>query len=409
MLMLFGRAMNIRNMMMLFGRDGNIRNITMPSWLPPSLLVAAMAMFSIGSAVVLDDPHAGSSDNISTLRAATGGAGAGEGIDSSPVALQQFGSGESNVHIVEDGDDLWTLASDYGTSVEAIVRTNRFTYAKRLRPGQQLNIPTSAADGCDLMNLCQPAVDWFPQTAGQMDWPPLTKTTHTVQAGENLWVIARQYNVDVPTLFGANEQLDGDYIHPGDQLVVPSQKGVLVTVKQEKSLSQIADRYRVPLATVSRANRLEPGARLEPGQEIFVPGGRPLDRGTFIWPLVNYGRISSGFGYRTHPIYRRRMWHSGIDLTAAYGTSIRAARSGRVISCGWNGGYGRAVVIRHDNGFQTVYGHSSKIYVKRNQYVKKGQRIAAVGNSGISTGPHLHFEVRKSGRAVNPLRYLPYW
>jgi LysM repeat protein len=242
-----------------------------------------------------------------------------------------------------------------------------------------------------------------------MDWPPLTKTLHTVQSGENLWVIAREHGVDVPTLYGANEQLDGGYIHPGDQLVVPSQKGVLVSVKKERSLSEIADRYRVPLATVARANHLEHDTPLEPGQEIFVPGGRPLDRGTFIWPLVNFGRISSGFGYRTHPIYRRRLWHSGIDLTAGYGTPIRAARSGRVTSCGWNGGLGKTVVIRHDNGFQTVYGHCAKIHVKRNQYIKKGQTIASVGNTGISTGPHLHFEVRKGGRAVNPLRYLPYW
>jgi len=378
-------------------------------WLPPALLLFALAMFSIGSAVVVDAPRVSRSGSISTFRAAAGGSGAGDEINSVPAIFQRLDSEESNVHIVEDGDDLWTLASDYGTSVEAIVRANRFTYARRLRPGQQLNIPASAAEGCDLMRLCQPQVDWFPQAAGQMDWPPLTKTIHTVQSGENLWVIARKHGVDVATLFGANEQLDGDYIHPGDQLVVPSQKGVLVTVKKEKSLSQIADRYRVPLATVSRANRLDPGAMLAPGQEIFVPGGRPLDRGTFIWPLVNYGRISSGFGYRTHPMYRRRLWHSGIDLTAGYGTPIRAARSGRVISCGWNGGYGKAVVLRHDNGFQTIYGHCSKTYVKRNQYVKKGQTIATVGSTGISTGPHLHFEVRKGGRAVNPLRYLPYW
>ena len=377
--------------------------------LPSSLLLVAMAMFSIGSAVVVDGPHGSRSIGIPTFRTATGGAGAGSEISSAPQLLQRLDGEESNVHIVEDGDDLWTLASDYGTSVEAIVRANRFTYARRLRPGQQLNIPASAADGCELMHLCQPQVDWFPQAAGQMDWPPLTKAIHTVQSGENLWIIAKKHGVDVPTLFGANDQLDGDYIHPGDQLVVPSQKGVLVTVKKEKSLSQIADQYRVPLATVSRANRLDPGTRLESGQEIFVPGGRPLDRGTFIWPLVRYGRISSGFGYRTHPIYRRRMWHSGIDLTAGYGTPIRAARSGRVVSCSWNGGYGNAVVIKHQNGFQTLYGHCSKIYVKKNQYIKKGQTIAAVGSTGISTGPHLHFEVRKGGRAVNPLRYLPYW
>jgi murein DD-endopeptidase MepM/ murein hydrolase activator NlpD len=380
-----------------------------PRWLPTYLLLVCLALFSIGSAVVVDHPHVDEVGAISTMRAAAGGSGEAEELGPVSFTALRYDSEETNVHIVEDGDDLWTLASDYGTSVEAIVRTNRFTYARRLRPGQQLSIPASGTEGYDPMNLCQPHMDWFPRSAEQMDWPPLTKTTHTVKPGENLWAIARQYGVDVPTLFGANEQLDGGYIFPGDRLVVPSQKGVLVTVKKEKSLSEIADRYRVPLATVARANHLEHNAPLQPEQEIFVPGGRPLDRGTFIWPLVNFGRISSGFGYRTHPVYRRRMWHSGIDLTAGYGTPIRAARSGRVTGCGWNGGLGNTVVIRHDNGFQTVYGHCSKIRVKRNQYVKKGQVIASVGSTGLATGPHLHFEVRKGGRAVNPLRYLPYW
>ncbi len=389
-----------------FHKGGPFR---LPKWLPTYLLLICLALFSIGSAVVVDVPRVSKVGAISTMRAGAGGANAGGELNFVPLAMQRHDPEEGNVHIVEDGDDLWTLASDYGTSVEAIVRMNRFTYARRLKPGQQLSIPAHSAEGSDLMNLCQPHIDWFPGFAEQMDWPPLTKTTHTVQPGENLWIIARQHGVDVPTLFGANEQLDGGYIHPGDQLVVPSQKGVLVTVKKEKSLSEIADRYRVPLATVARANHLEHNARLEANQEIFVPGGRPLDRGTFIWPLVNFGRISSGFGYRTHPIYHRRLWHSGIDLTAGYGTPIRAARSGRVISSGWNGGLGKTVVIRHDNGFQTVYGHCSKVHVKRNQYVKKGQTIASVGSTGLATGPHLHFEVRKGERAVNPMRYLPYW
>jgi murein DD-endopeptidase MepM/ murein hydrolase activator NlpD len=387
-----------------FTRKEEIREL-----LPPSLFIICIGLFSIGSVALVGGPRAGNSGALSSLRSAAGVEEGGWGAEVQALAPDISGQEGTSLHIVEDGDDLWTLASDYGTSVEEIVRANHFSYVRRLQAGQQLLIPAASAAGGDLLSVCSPRIQLTVPRAAQMDWPPLTKTRHTVGAGESLWSIAQHYGVDVPTLFGANEQLDGGYIHPGDQIVVPSQKGVLVTVKKEKTLSEIADRYRVPLATVARANRLAYDAPLVGGQEVFVPGGRPLDRGTFIWPLINFGRISSGFGYRTHPIYRRRLWHSGIDLTASYGTPIRAARSGRVTSSGWNGGLGKTVVLRHDGGFQTIYGHCSKLRVNRGQYVKKGQVIAMVGSTGTATGPHLHFEVRKSGRAVNPLRYLPYW
>lgn len=376
---------------------------------PWFLLMSCLGLFSVGSARMVGSPQ---SVGVRTLLfwGPTSEQTEDLNLESSILfdeAETRWGGG--NIHIVEDGDDLWTLASDYSTHVEEIVIANSLSYARQLRPGQQLIIPAPDGRGSHLMDLCIPRIDLRRRAEQKMDWPPLSKTVHTVQNGENLWDIARHYNIDVPTLFGANESLDGGYIFPGDEIVVPSQKGILVTVKAEKSLGEIADRYRVPLATVARANHLGHDTRLVPGQEVFVPGGRPLERGTFIWPLVNFGRVSSGFGYRYHPILRRRQWHSGIDLTASYGAPVKAARSGRVVSCGWSGGLGNTVVLAHDMKFQTLYGHCSKLYVKRNQYVKKGQVIASVGKTGRATGPHLHFEVHKSGRPVNPLRYLPYW
>jgi murein DD-endopeptidase MepM/ murein hydrolase activator NlpD len=377
---------------------------------PACTLMMCLGLFSLGSAVLVGS-SGGSGSGTGRFWQSVGGWEEGEVQNSNAFfdPMEAWGGREASMHVVEDGDDLWTLASDYGVNVEEIVRANNFSYARQLQSGQQLRIPPSARERYDLLDLCLPRIELYTQASAQMDWPPLTKTVHVVQAGENLWDIARHYEVDVPTLFGANESLDGGYIYPGDHIVVPSQKGVLVTVKEEKSLGEIADRYRVPLATVARANHLSHDVRLIPGQEVFVPGGRPLDRGTFIWPLVSYGRISSGFGYRFHPILRRRLWHSGLDLTAGYGTPIRAARAGRVVSAGWNGTLGKTVVLRHDMGFQTVYGHCSQILAKHGQYVKKGKVIASVGKTGRATGPHLHFEVRKNGRTVNPLRYLPFW
>ncbi len=115
------------------------------------------------------------------------------------------------------------------------------------------------------------------------------------------------------------------------------------------------------------------------------------------------GRMTSGFGMRRHPILRFARMHSGIDFGARYGTPIVAAADGHVARAGWAGGYGRQVEVRHDGGVATTYSHMSGIAAEPGQPVRQGQVIGYVGSTGISTGPHLHFEVRIGGRAVNPL------
>ena len=115
------------------------------------------------------------------------------------------------------------------------------------------------------------------------------------------------------------------------------------------------------------------------------------------------GRVTSGFGERFHPILHRMRMHDGVDLAAAWGTPIVAAADGRVASAGWRGGYGRAVEIAHAGGIETLYGHMSRIAAKPGEAVRQGQVIGYVGASGLATGPHLHYEVRKDGRLVNPL------
>lgn len=115
------------------------------------------------------------------------------------------------------------------------------------------------------------------------------------------------------------------------------------------------------------------------------------------------GRVSSGFGERFHPILHIWRMHDGVDLAAPYGTPIVAAASGRVTSAGWRGGYGRAVEIAHSGGIETLYGHMSRIAAAPGEAVRQGQVIGYVGASGLATGPHLHYEVHKDGRLVNPL------
>ena len=115
-----------------------------------------------------------------------------------------------------------------------------------------------------------------------------------------------------------------------------------------------------------------------------------------------HGRVTSNFGSRFHPILGYRRFHAGLDLAAAAGTPIVAAADGKVISAGWAGGYGRAVAIVHASGIETKYGHMSRIAAYAGEVVRRGDLIGYVGSTGLSTGPHLHFEVLKNGRPVNP-------
>ncbi|MHB0999640.1 MAG: murein hydrolase activator EnvC family protein [Armatimonadota bacterium] len=124
-------------------------------------------------------------------------------------------------------------------------------------------------------------------------------------------------------------------------------------------------------------------------------------RGSFMKPVS--GSISSGFGSRFHPILKRRKLHTGVDIAAPYGSTIKAAGNGDVIYAGWFGAYGNTVIIDHGGGMTTLYGHCSRITIRNGASVKRGQAIAKVGSTGWSTGNHCHFEVRRHGAPVNPL------
>jgi murein DD-endopeptidase MepM/ murein hydrolase activator NlpD len=132
---------------------------------------------------------------------------------------------------------------------------------------------------------------------------------------------------------------------------------------------------------------------------VFVPGtGQML--------LPSNGPITSAYGWRIHPILGTSKLHNGVDFGAEYGSTIRAADNGVVISAGSTGGYGEAVIIDHGNGLTTLYAHGSQLFVTVGQAVQRGQPIAAVGSTGFSTGPHLHFEVRRAGEPIDPMPFL---
>lgn len=134
-------------------------------------------------------------------------------------------------------------------------------------------------------------------------------------------------------------------------------------------------------------------------------GAGELGTGHMIWPV--HGRISSPFGWRYHPVLRKKKLHNGQDIAVPSGTRVLAADGGVVLVSGWQGGYGNFVAIDHGNGISTCYGHNSRLLVRVGDKVQKGQTIAISGSTGLSTGPHVHFEVRRNGSPINPLPYLP--
>jgi murein DD-endopeptidase MepM/ murein hydrolase activator NlpD len=124
------------------------------------------------------------------------------------------------------------------------------------------------------------------------------------------------------------------------------------------------------------------------------------------WPAPGYYKVTSPYGYRTHPILKKKKLHTGIDIAVPSGTGIIAANAGKVIYAGYFGGYGNTIIIDHGGKISTLYAHNSKLLVKVGDEVEKGKVITKAGSTGLSTGPHLHFEVRENGQHVDPMKYL---
>ena len=176
------------------------------------------------------------------------------------------------------------------------------------------------------------------------------------------------------------------------------QQGLITRLRQNRTALEAAEQ-QLAQDSQNLTALIQQRVAIESPNKILLRG-----TGTLTYP--SDGIITSGFGYRKHPILGYVRFHSGLDFGADYGSVIRAADAGVVIFAGSYSGYGQAVIIDHGKNITTLYGHTSQIYVSEGQTVQRGQPIAAVGSSGLSTGPHLHFEVRISGEPVDPANYL---
>lgn len=240
---------------------------------------------------------------------------------------------------------------------------------------------------------------------------------YEVQPGETLEQIAARFGVSVEALVGSNANaIDNLHSLETGTILKIVKNGVLHAVKPGQTLTDIARTYGVPLAEIVHANRLEDREYIYPGEEFFIPGavrsptwtylqmagGR---RSLFAWPVR--GVLSSGFGPRIHPISGEPHFHQGIDIEVPEGTEVYAASTGKVLVAGRHSGYGLYIVLQHSHGYRTLYAHLAEIGVYRGQFVEGGQVIGRSGNTGNSTGPHLHFEILQYGRPLNPLALLP--
>ncbi len=249
---------------------------------------------------------------------------------------------------------------------------------------------------------------------------------YTVQNGDTISTISRRFGLTVNTILWANNLTSFSLIRPGDRLTILPYSGVVYTVKRGDTLAKIANIYNVELEKILSCNTL--GNNLVVGQKIVVPGAKKINETiatrrptntnytgiSVIKDLIKNPGIKSTGNKMTWPTVGTRItqyfsWrHNGVDIANKIGTPIYAADSGTVIIAqgGYNGGYGNTIVIDHGGGKRTRYGHASKLFVKVGEEVEKGENIAAMGSTGHSTGPHLHFEVLINGTRYNPLNYI---
>ncbi len=237
---------------------------------------------------------------------------------------------------------------------------------------------------------------------------------HTVEGGDTLEGIAKYYGVELDDLAYANGIKDeSTLLHVGEDIVVPPGRGALYTVRDGDTVTSVAQRFKVETATVMTYNRLyfEP-QNFAPGKTIFVPNAQvpAMKRMVVSRTYVPTGQLPARTGRLAWPVngvITQNFWwgHTGVDIAAPYGTPIGASDDGVVVATGWVAVGGLRVCVQHADGFKTCYYHTSAVFVSPGEVVKRGQKIAAIGLTGVTTGPHVHWEVWHNGVQVNGLDY----
>lgn len=265
-----------------------------------------------------------------------------------------------------------------------------------------------------------------------------TPGEYTIQAGDTLSEIAITVNIPTDEIIAMNSDKledENSTIREGDTLIITVPEPELSVERVEENyyeesynadiiyidrddwyttdtnvIQQPSAGFRKIVADVSYVNDTEVSREILKEEVVMEAVPMIMERGTKIPPTyikpISGGRLSSTFGRRSAPIRGASTYHKGVDWAVATGTSVYASCGGTVAKAGWASGYGYVVYINHEDGRQTRYGHLSKVLVSVGQTVKQGERIALSGSTGVSSGPHLHFEILINGTQVNPLNYL---
>lgn len=234
---------------------------------------------------------------------------------------------------------------------------------------------------------------------------------YRVRKGDTITGISKSFDVNVEELIRINDIKNSDLIKIDEKIKIPLDFKNYIVEKGDY-LGKIAGKFKVSPASIITYNNLNEPDKLFSGQRLKIPvtSNREYQLTSrkkninYIWPVQ--GKISSNYGWRIHPVRKKRAFHTGIDIAISCGTPVYAAEAGIVSFSGWNNGYGNLVIIKHRDNSHTYYGHNLKLLVEKGETVKQGKVIAISGDSGISTGPHLHFEIRINRRHTNPLNYL---
>ncbi|MBQ7593194.1 MAG: LysM peptidoglycan-binding domain-containing M23 family metallopeptidase [Synergistaceae bacterium] len=356
-------------------------------------------------------------------------------------------------HIVKEGETLSDIAEEHGNiTVQDILQANGLKDANRISANQLLFIPNDPSKIEDTLDEVRTRQMRVASTKEVIE--PIKTKSYVVVQGDSLWSIANSQGVELDTIIGSNKFKTSARLRPGAILRIPNQDGIFYVLKKDEKIEDVSKRYGVKMSKIRAVNVNLDVAKLKTGDEVFLPGARPdglvehkeapkaaevkkaapapaaktvkqpvkqvaktetknikPQRGEVAvrtsglrWPLM--GRINSPFGWRQHPITKRKDFHTGIDIKGNRGDPIKAAGSGKVVYSGWMGGYGKVIVIEHSNGQSTLYAHCQTLLAGKGNNVSSGSLIAKVGTTGRSTGPHLHFEVRNGSSPVNPIKYL---
>jgi murein DD-endopeptidase MepM/ murein hydrolase activator NlpD len=303
----------------------------------------------------------------------------------------------------------WTAAA-LGAVLAGLVLVPALRSAASLLPGGRPRLPDPSDMGDALYRAAVPEEPARPATTAR---PPsvagVQVASYTVKKGDSLSLVAQRHRLSLGTVISWNDIRDGRSLPPGTMLELPNADGLKYRVRRGDTLEGIARSTGISLNDILDWNGLS-SAVITVGQVLFLPGARlnqsDINRVTgslFIYPVR--GRLSSTFGSRPDPFTGVVRFHNGVDLVARLGTSVGAAMSGTVAAIGFNANYGRYVFLQHP-GYQTMYAHLNRIVVSTGQRIAQGQKIGELGNTGYSTGPHLHFSIYRGAEPVDPLRLL---